>query len=726
MRLARVILRGFKNLDRDHSLGEATLILGANGTGKSAVIQAIRYAITGKVPSGMALDQVARFFPARGGAVEVYDSEGNWIQRGITLDHEKSKVSELLTTSDTKEGEEPNLSRWRVQGAVLDLKEFLGLSANLRREHLLALCGSGSTTDAAELLGELECEYAREIAGDVATPAILASSSTLSAETDALWGSWRSAVSAVVKSHLVGGKTITETCLRLGDVAKEHRLAAGKAAKDAKAAIRELEAEAKGAQAAALEVDSLKILLEERSDDYIRASAKYAHQSEAKKARDRSIEDLTSASKALALAKGVFDSKEDPGAEPIKPEISQERDDVRRDLGDAEGELAFAKAQLADLLNSKEKIDKLTANITAARFDLEKLQKSDLGALSRLMDTCPLPPGHPWLVEMSALVMRLSKSHLEQVNTLQDRVAGLRKEVAMLQDGLSASELASAKAQVLEAAATAVALTGRLDEIIRSQSVVDWSKTHAAWCLLRQERDLALKTLDAVAARHKQATLAADQAWHRIEELGMPDPSPVEAKEVELGLLKTKLATAQKSAGALTAYCAATERAESQKITESAWKAFEAALKRARERLVGSAAAPLMRTLGAVLSGAGRQETAYLELENARGKPIFELGWVRGGERIALEALSDGEAAIFAAALGIAIALSADGIRLLMLEADSLDRHNMKALIGAIIAWAPKLDALIVATCREIPEQAASEWTKIAPPVNLRAGVSAA
>ena len=87
-RITHVELDGYKGIFRRHELGPLTLLSGPNGLGKSAVLEGLRYALSGEVPSGKALDEVARFFPPRGGAVLVIDADGNWLRRGIERDHD--------------------------------------------------------------------------------------------------------------------------------------------------------------------------------------------------------------------------------------------------------------------------------------------------------------------------------------------------------------------------------------------------------------------------------------------------------------------------------------------------------------------------------------------------------------------------------------------------------------------------------------------------------------
>ena len=113
----------------------------------------------------------------------------------------------------------------------------------------------------------------------------------------------------------------------------------------------------------------------------------------------------------------------------------------------------------------------------------------------------------------------------------------------------------------------------------------------------------------------------------------------------------------------------------------------------------------LLADINTIFERAGREERAYLLLENERGRPAFELGWARNGARCAFGALSGGEAVLFCAALSLAIARRAEGRRLLLIEADPLDENNLPALLRAIGKSSEDVDALVVATASHVDDE---------------------
>ena len=63
--LKTILLEGFKDQSRTLMLGRLNLFVGRNGLGKSAFIEGLVYALSGRVPGGKSKDEVAKCFPDR-------------------------------------------------------------------------------------------------------------------------------------------------------------------------------------------------------------------------------------------------------------------------------------------------------------------------------------------------------------------------------------------------------------------------------------------------------------------------------------------------------------------------------------------------------------------------------------------------------------------------------------------------------------------------------------
>src|SRR5690606_30149886 len=121
-RITKIDLRSWKGIDREIELSPLTLITGPNGAGKSATIEGLLYALTGDTPTGRSGDIVARYVGPRGGSVTVTDAEGRFLRRGVEIDHESHKVSEVFECS------EGSAESWACDPFVLSTADFLGLS----------------------------------------------------------------------------------------------------------------------------------------------------------------------------------------------------------------------------------------------------------------------------------------------------------------------------------------------------------------------------------------------------------------------------------------------------------------------------------------------------------------------------------------------------------------------------------------------------------------------
>lgn len=230
------------------------------------------------------------------------------------------------------------------------------------------------------------------------------------------------------------------------------------------------------------------------------------------------------------------------------------------------------------------------------------------------------------------------------------------------------------------------------------QTYEDRLRSWTAASNVRRASEEALKAAQARSAEANSRSVDAQKRLAAIESVNTEAGIDLDALEVAFFKTKAVREKAEEAAGVLRAHEEALARCERAKVDEEAWKAAERAIKAVREAEVGSSTAPLMADLNEFLKRAGRPELAYLELESERGKAIFELGWQLNGTRTPLTALSSGEAVLFAAGLSIAIARRAPGRRILLIEADPLDRENLNALLLALVPYGQEFDALLVAT----------------------------
>lgn len=707
-RLTAVSLVGFKGLTRTYSLAPATLLNGVNGSGKSACIEALVYALSGKVPSGRPLDCVAQYFPPRGGHVQVHDADGNWIRRGISRDAEKAKVSELLEVSGTKEGEEPDFSRWAAREAVLDLSEFLLLSPAKRREYVLALCGSGAALNAKAFMAALQLEFCRELAGPTARPELLDSTDDLPDDVASGWAAWAGprGLLATLASHLVASRGVSETALKLGQVAREHRLGCRQAAIDARAGMRELEIEAKGAAAGAADIAAAEAATAVLHAWLVDVKGRLERAREALAAHDAAFEAMENAQRTKDAANDALAALGEPPCRPIDPPASEGWEMARaewRRHGDARREAETAYQAALDAMNAaddaKEEVERLEKELAA-------LQGSEMGLVVSIAHRIP-HEAHPDMPRLLAAIDRVATAWRAVVAVTGTALGQARKRYEA-GSAEAAREAATAFKVALEAASAAekaaaerVLLIDRASALVHKahqEALAGFSAADKTWQAAKRKLEAAsatlLATIKTEASAHTRYLDARDEA---------PEENALTDLAAKIEIAQAREAQARKAAGAVAAFESAAGRLKANQVEEAAWKLAEKALATTRERLVGQATAPLMEVLTEFLAGAGRTEFPYLKLENDRGKPIFELGWIRGNEWIPLDALSAGEAAIFGAALSVAIAMKSAGLRLLLAEADPLDEKNLLAFLQAVQPWSDRLDACVIATAQSVP-----------------------
>jgi hypothetical protein len=700
-RIASIDLNRFKGLERLYQLGPATLLSGPNGSGKSAALEGLAYCLGGAVPEGRSLDIVALYFPERGGRVTVRDEGGNWIRRGITKDAEKAKVSEVLETSEDDAG-----TYWRCTPEVLDLKEFLALSPAKRREWVLRLCGSGEIK-AGELMKALSKEVAREIGGPGATVDMFTREGLLDLpqEIHALAEVWAEdrGIYDVLESHLVSGASTSETCLRLLDVAREEKLAQRRRATEARAAIRELEAAAKGARAGASEIRTAKAAVEALQDELSKVKSDRARYDEAKRHATTAATELQSYEKKLAEVKA--DAKQPPGRAPEPPPPDTRREELLQKLAKANEEKALILKIEGDWEGKLVEERRAGDRLSAALESMEEHKQSQMGLLVSISDEIP-DEAHEQMPALREVITAMSTQWTEALDKLSDEIDAAT--AAFDPARLDEAQMGAQEAHTIYKAAVEKELTIRtsvlsleaVDPRVHEKALAAWMAAEKAWAkgqetIKKWEAvvETSGKTLDGLRAR-----LAA-----------LPEPPAAEETEARLYGAKEALERAERASGAVRAYEEALSSAERAQVLEEAWKRCERAIRTVQETLVGQSTAPLLSVVNNLFQKAGRHERVYLELENDRGKPIFELGWTKDGKRVSLRALSAGETVLLTAALSVAIALKSPGRKLLLVEADPLDPENLRGLFPALLPWAEKLDALIVATASPVEDP--EGWT---------------
>jgi macrodomain Ter protein organizer (MatP/YcbG family) len=700
--LSRVALNNWKGIVRVYDLSPATLLVGRNGAGKSACLDAVAYCLSGAIAGGRSNDHVARWFGECGGFVELFDSAGHFLRRGVRVDAAKAKISSIYETDLLGADGKPDFAYWAAPEQVLDVRSFLSLSGRARRDYMLALCGGGVVGT-----GEIETvalHYAKAIAGPIATTETL-TRTDLPADVAPAALAWARSrgIREVLDTCVKGSRDETSSALmlRMGERAKEERLACARDARDARQAINELSDAAHGAANASAEYETRRgEVLRLRAE----LDARRQHNARVGEAT-RVVAELeilmpklaTSNEQAKALAAELPALGEKPTlgyAVPIDHEhviegLYAERESLCRadeDYHEKSGRTVGLGCRM----------DKIKENIA-------KLIDSPAALAIKVLGEIPNDV-HPRMVELRALVTCMTE--------------WVRDELALGEASLSsvAAEHEGAIRWISEHHQQQVAHRERIDAIddeiraLRQKSKSDAELAAserkaivaelAVWVELEKRHEFAARTLLSTAGAVTQAEMRLASAHARIQELGPRRPP----EDLEIALAKAEIAAeaARKAQASVAAHTDAVARCEAQAAMEGHWKIAEEAIRAAKAHLVLAAAAPLVVEIDEVLKLLGREERAWVALENERGTAVCELGWGRGDIRATVESLSAGESVIFLAALTAAISTRTAGIRPLLIEADPLDHTNLECVLEALPQLAARFDAIVLATAQPV------------------------
>ncbi len=718
MKLTRIDISGFKGTEAIYDLTQPLVLHGPNGSGKSTVLEAIRFALTGAVPTGKTNDEVARYFPPTGGGVRLTgiqedpDGETRWISRTVQIDHEKNSVT-IQALADRKDASgKPDFRPFDVAASAIDVGAFLALSQGKRREFVMNLV-AGSKEDDGTLLEFVEERYAKELGGDGSKAEILKDWSDLATEKHRVAEIWHAGRGLRQILSTTTGDSAAELCQEYAAVAKSERLGAGRSHKEAISALRLLEQQVKGVEPTAVLYDKRKADVDRAQVELRTLHEQWARRQELGENFKRERGYRAEARDQLEAAKKLRDKL---GASKEKPKITADKPDGQEEgfvfqVAEAEKELEAVHERAEKQRALKGKLEELVI-----RMDVREREKKEIEE-------------DPWSLVWAQLVKMTetdppTSTQLAPYNTALALVKKNIPDPARLEE--IAKELNTASAQrtaatidLADIAAFAKADSG--DESLREKRLTsELAATRDALShmqnartgLLRIEEDDITKwqihkgridsaneaVLNAAGSVNKreEGCKSAEKVYQGMEQVDLG------AAEKNLADLELSFEDSHAAQGKLAAYEEAKWEAEKQKTREAAWKLAEKAIKTAREEFVSDVMQPLREDLQRLLAFCSRAEIPYVRLENSRGAPIFELGWTSEGSDRALSALSGGETAIFLFCLNVVLASRVGGLQVFLIEADPLDGNNLQCLLEAALLIVT--DATVIATSTPISQ----------------------
>ncbi len=760
--LISISARGLKSSDRSVRLRGRNLVLGAVGSGKSSVLDAIRICALSYVPAiGKSPAATARLMRDNEIDVGIELSDGRRVERSLARDGQRLTGSAHASwlpprTKDTEAGEAIRALFGASDAEAaqhLDIRQLLACTPNERAKQIEALLdASGMDVTTAALRGRaLTTLRAAGIDPD-RMPLDLADATSAAAGAEAL-------LDRALRIAVAGIRDTLDSQLRTSGIAAAAD--AMRAAKnDSAAACREqiaarsqLELRLVALQAPADSLESLRARRDAARDAIARARRDLEAADAAARARaeveavlpvlrdqvtraegehEIALEALETARDCRSETAGIGD---DP-APPEAPVIVEPDPDV----------IAMAERWEAQAAEDDAAADRIVIPaapptaaeeraVTVARQRLERSNADPWGRILTIADEIaaaadgdddeetPLMRWSRSLREVATEQGARSRDELKAELAVAERALGALQE--QVQDHEQrreclAKDLADIRAMAAGYRTDATKARREATVAARTENArraAEHERLMAAWRAqvdaLRQRRAGLLRRAEQIEAGARQAQEDLDRARADLTaaEARLTGQADVAVDAVAARSLLTdaeaaiaeigpKIVVVEGADACRREMAALLEQIERATALQAAYAAAEWACQRLREEDLRARAGGLEERMRVFLRGAGRSEDPYLRAS----KGICDFGLRRDGHEISVEALSGGESVLFMAALAAAvIALRAPECRVLLIEAAELGAgETADAVLRGCEAITDAIETVIVATCAAI------------------------
>lgn len=744
MQLNSVTLKNWKGQNTSLKLARLNLVTGPNGSGKTALLEAIQFACEGRTSLGDSPQAAIAFMGTQGGGVHVGLETANGLfgwRRELIIDHsDGGKVSQELSidgrgVGKVKETEGAIKERIGRDGEVFapmfDLHRFLDLSDDKRRDFVLDLCaraqrggGADGTSGAAALSNRISLGYLRESLGDgtVATnqdreDAIAFLVGKLSEGERQAFGEIMAAVNASLRGDVADALNAALTA------ANDGIKAARRGKDDAAAAVREISERLAAVQVSAETAESLRAKLEQVRVSRGEIEQQIARQGAVQSTRDGLARRISEIRTSIETHKQSVSQPYTPEADPA--ELEAEAEELSKippqtiNLTDLEGLEQQARHDLGEAQQSH---SELMDKVRQAKMDAERIQNhindsksDDWRAANSMLGDFEANYGWP----------KDGEGHWRQIRSfVQDRMKSEdpRELEAKMQDATAAFNLANneyeaASAILTQAKAALHAATEALREARsrandQTREMVDRSRKADALrqkaIRIRQSIDNASRADAARAdkiAQLERDVVAAEADLNRFDaELGGFVPTAeltAQCNALSESIASyTQLIKAKDGNDRLKdEYNACVVNAERQVIKWEVCKKLAEAVKKLREEIMAELVAPLLAQMDGFFLAGGVNIKAHCGLIDSKGSRVFDLGIERGDDRIVYQALSGGERCLVGAALAYALVQLADPpLKLLMLECAECDTETFDHIRLACQELQNTLSNVVIAT----------------------------
>lgn len=734
MRITEITLGDFKGVAERVSIGQYTLIVGPNGTGKTARLLAPTWAITGSTALGKRPEDSVPLAGILGCHVEVATDGGFTWLRCLKIAPKTGKV-----TSDVQVHGQESLGVRDADALItqtvgnfapmFDIRAFLNLSADKQRDFVLSLSagGAGNELDAGRLLDRIRLEWLKGRLGEATVEVVCGNMREASSGDHEAIVALLSQVGeyernachtacADIGPELTGD--LTTAIAAALDKVKLLTNASKRATDEARAAGRKLSDQKAGITVVAASVEELKqdeAKLRAQKEEVV---GQIENQAGRKAARESLVDSLDRARSSLNNQKlflsGVRKA-EGPGlpeAEALEQQAAEieiaevdveaarvASDEARTAFQDAIQALNDAQAEHKTVLQEAQSLE------APIRRLAESPWRKAVDLLDEYEQACSFDQPDPWhqlveFVKSQSPEKELAKLQQELRKLTQSRPKIASRIVAKHEDAeakrQASDEAQDAYAKAIDAKTTADAAIESRDDLLRKAA--DFRNRAA-------NHEDKIKRIEERVAELQHEVTVAERALNDFDaERGHIPTDDLEhqrdAIETQLFDLTEKLAQRERFQTLERELTDCLARAEQEQVMHEVCKGLGKAVRAVRETIMADLVKPLLSRIDDGLSVMMRDRKAYCDLVTPSGKPKFELGWIADGERkVALSAMSGGETVIYCTCLIYGLTMLADPpLKLLLIEAAELDSSKLSAMLMGI-GKLPGLSNAMVASC---------------------------
>jgi len=695
-----VELKGFKGITRKFKLEQLNLLIGPNGSGKSAVGEAIIYALTGKVKGDVGSDKakylVARYFREGKGSV-VVTSDDDVLRRGVT---KKGRGYSEIYDSEKE---------WPYLEEAIDFFEFLSLSADKRRTKILSYFKE-DTLNVQEIMETCFERFTYSVTGqqDFEYGAL----SDKDKKAIEHFTSQGDGIAIQLSSCAIPNISKGYFILRCQDYAKGKKNELAAKIRDLKAVEGGLRSKLERSGKPKFKGPELRKALQEKErlrDNIDKRVIEKKLLAESIDTAQKELESLRRQCKGVESSYEQIKREAAPDPEKPKPlDVSEKSKERERLKHQQEG-----LSEKLSKINEKEKqIGRLKIELLNAADRKKRLQESPFQKLLDAFNSRPeVLQNFKW--EGWGYISLVCESHNNELRVVQREIELQAKERDILGVEIENLKADSPTGDPIQDIAILDHNIAQLtNEIQKSQQAhsMELAKYETAVKEFTEGRNrvesanVNLKIIKREVEKKEGVLKATREKFDRVSSFNGYEArleseklrNDIEAlretlgENVQLVQLQEEIEEAQKNIADAA-------------IEESAWSHTLIALKVIRDSFVESKSRAFVNKANELLEASGLNERLYIIFEDEKGKPIFEMGLHVGDYRVAFSALSSGQRLLMSIALSCAFYYFAKTIKLVALEADSLDPEVLPKILGGVTKISKDfLDVVLISTCHKI------------------------